>query len=143
MASQTVEITQDEKRAKIAEACGKVWHPEDQHAVESAKSGQTLGSFSCRYVIEYCKCGAHRMFTEMGGNRKWDWDSDHQEAPDYFNDLNACHEMEKVLVGDPYKLHNDAATYRRWNEYKALLNHNIHATAAQRAEAFGKALNLW
>lgn len=56
--------------------------------------------------------------------------------PNYFEDLNAMHEAEKTIkVTD------------KWRVYKYTLNlmpiDDIHATAAQRAEAFGKTLNLW
>lgn len=70
--------------------------------------------------------------------------------PDYFNDLNAVHELEKVLA-DRCK-ENDYWFFIRellgfsdaqsdWDEvdhFKA-----VHATAAQRCEALGKTLNLW
>ena len=51
--------------------------------------------------------------------------------PDYLNDLNAMHEAEKVL--------ND----HQWDDYICQLGHAMGATAAQRAEAFLKTLNLW
>ena len=59
--------------------------------------------------------------------------------PDYLNDLNAMHEAERTM-GDP----------QLWDEYQSYLSdamRNIgwiyHATAAQRAEAFLRTLNLW
>ncbi len=57
------------------------------------------------------------------------------EIPDYPNDLNAMHEAEKVLASR--------------DEYVVLLRkacggfNPVFATAAQRAEAFLKTLNLW
>lgn len=77
-----------------------------------------------------------RLRHRVDGN--WQWMN-----LDPFTDLNACHEMEKVLVGDLEKLHNDPMTYRRWHQYRALLEDNIHATAEIRAEAFGQTLGLW
>jgi hypothetical protein len=79
-----------------------------------------------------------------------------REIPDYLNDLNALHAAEKVLLSDD-------ATYSQRNFYASLLgsitlNDNgrgwqplsnddcfpiLHATAAQRAEAFLRTLNLW
>lgn len=74
-------------------------------------------------------------------------------VPDYLNDLNACHEMEKVLTEE-----------QRWKFgshlsnliFKGEMSTNddfapnelgcfelSHATAAQRAEAFLRTLNLW
>lgn len=62
--------------------------------------------------------------------------------PDYLNDLNAMHEAEKVLTT------RDASSYCKeiykitacpeWASFPV-----IHATAAQRAEAFLRTLNLW
>jgi hypothetical protein len=59
------------------------------------------------------------------------------QLPDYLNDLNAMHEAEKVLTKE-----------QRW-EYIGNLGTEeaftwtcLHATAAQRAEAFLKTLNL-
>lgn len=59
--------------------------------------------------------------------------------PDYFNDLNAIHELEKVL--------NSEQESDYW-EHLMQAHEYIQpwagcATAAQRAEALGKTLNLW
>jgi hypothetical protein len=54
-------------------------------------------------------------------------------VPDYLNDLNAMHEAEKAVKNV-------------WGKYVKQLNSIADpacATAAQRAEAFGKTLNLW
>lgn len=54
-----------------------------------------------------------------------------------FNDLNACHDMEKSLCSIDHWI--------RFEKYLAELGTKFiwHATAAQRAEAFGLTLNLW
>jgi hypothetical protein len=62
--------------------------------------------------------------------------------PDYLNDLNAMHEAEKILTHDQA----DSFTEFLWsqNADNVLVDSYIwHATAAQRAEALLKALNLW
>jgi hypothetical protein len=63
--------------------------------------------------------------------------------PDFLNDLNAMHEAEKVL------------TYEQWSRYVDYLIDGedstapyrgyeaIHATAAQRAEAFLRTIGKW
>ena len=60
--------------------------------------------------------------------------------PNYLNDLNAMHEAEKKLIGSRQKV-----TYL--DELMKILGYptfdSVHATAAQRAEAFLKTLNLW
>jgi hypothetical protein len=61
-------------------------------------------------------------------------------TPDYLNDLNAMHEAEKMLPSPSH-----------WISYSSFLEplcqdsvgFFIHATAAQRAEAFLRTLNLW
>lgn len=74
-----------------------------------------------------------------------------QNPPDYLNDLNAMHEAEKVLTNAQHEtfcaviLHLTAATEQTpyppldWNTVRCMMR----ATAAQRAEAFLRTLNLW
>jgi hypothetical protein len=64
---------------------------------------------------------------------------DCESPPDYCNDLNAVHEAEKVLLGD------DIETWLTYDKYLAEGDTKFtwHTTAAQRAEALGKTLNLW
>jgi hypothetical protein len=57
--------------------------------------------------------------------------------PDYFNDLNAVHELEKVMRPPKQE------TWCLWEGYCRRIEDDPHATAAQRAEAIGKTLNLW
>lgn len=58
--------------------------------------------------------------------------------PDYLNDLNAMHEAEVVII---------KSGYTAIRTYEDLLQKQIanivFATAAQRAEAFLRTLNLW
>jgi hypothetical protein len=59
--------------------------------------------------------------------------------PDYLNDLNACHEMEKALGPFGTKL---------WHDYTMLLGgimagEQVHAAAAQRCEAFLRTIGKW
>lgn len=106
-------MTQVEKRYAIAVACG--WRYKNSHAMWLAPNGQP-------------------GFT------------DH---PDYFNDLNACHEMEEILDGrqwDDYRLYKiPFVTGHTRSRRKDLpwQGDPLHATAAQRAEAFGLTLKLW
>jgi hypothetical protein len=58
--------------------------------------------------------------------------------PNYPGDLNAMHEAEKML--------NRESGYHEiggYGLYLVALEHNVSSTAAQRAEAFLKTLNLW
>jgi len=106
-------MTQEEKRIKIAEACGWVdlksqWH-------------------------------GYHMWKRPTGETNYGTKSDKNAClPDYFNDLNACHEMEESM------------TWEQGSQFNELLcdilppdQHIYHATAEQRAEAFGKTINLW
>ncbi len=68
---------------------------------------------------------------------------DVSQVPDYLNDLNACHEMEKVLT--------DAQAERFWNYLQdtdpdkdcPAGGYVFHATAPQRCQAFLRTLSLW
>lgn len=112
-------MTNEEKRIKIAEACG--WNEIEWHQLTNPREARERKLF-CRDT-QLHKCG---------------W------LPDYFSDLNACHEMEKVI-----KL---AQRRDYWNWLYRITEQGrmaepgwltTTATAPQRAEAFGKTLNLW
>jgi hypothetical protein len=65
-----------------------------------------------------------------------------QYVPDYLNDLNAMHEAEKMLKrGQLYKYMLNMQNVKGLGGNNQWLN--FRATAAQRAEAFLKTLNLW
>jgi hypothetical protein len=71
------------------------------------------------------------------------------ELPDYLGDLNACHEMEKVLTYEQAELFEDALCDIAKSANDVLKNSLqsksfiFHATARQRAEAFLRTLGLW
>ena len=103
-------LTDEEIRIKIAEACGwkfsKLAHPDSKPV-----------AVMC-WIAPGCE----------------DWQI--RRLPDYLNDLNAMHEAEKVL--NPTQLLRYAEDLM-----DKLGSHScIKATAAQRAEAFIKTLNL-
>jgi hypothetical protein len=63
--------------------------------------------------------------------------------PDYLNDLNAMHQAEKVLRKVMKPSDNDTIIGDRMHDYAEHINYAFDATAAQRAEAFLKTLNLF
>jgi len=80
------------------------------------------------------------------------------DLPDYLNDLNAMHEAEKMLTPQQWcgylghlatlgGFDRDIQTYDKDGGFTAdfvmLFRTMAHATAAQRAEAFIRTLNLW
>lgn len=77
------------------------------------------------------------------------------ELPNYLENLNAMHEAEKVLTDTQqgeYQTHLDKICFIPrngidWEAHMAGIgwNHDerVYATAAQRAEAFLRTLNLW
>ena len=75
------------------------------------------------------------------------WFADGTCLPNHFADLNACHEMEKVLdEKQEWKyLAKLVAQVSIGKEHTVSWNRErtYHATAAQRAEAFGLTLKLW
>jgi hypothetical protein len=113
-------LTRGQKRIKIAEACGwKIWH----NTVWTDRGG------------EYVQGWTPEMYAKKESA---------VTIPDYFEDLDACHEMEKTLKFDQYKL---------WLVQVAMICHKdgfgtevmsyVSATAEHRAEAFGETLKLW
>ncbi len=90
-------------------------------------------------TYDYCECGASKL--RQGIN--WEFDSE-QPDTDYFVSLDACHEMEKVLVG--YDPQVGGSQYGRYITFLQGITgwwRTPCATAAQRAEAFGLTLGLW
>ena len=84
------------------------------------------------------RCYGSRIFALWGDSPKPP--HMYEKVPDFINDLNAMHEAEKHLMD-----HANA-----WEDYCILLRRGyarpdgaIGSTAAQRAEAFLKTLNLW
>jgi len=77
------------------------------------------------------KCWGHKKHPNIG----------FEEIPDYFNDLNAVHELEKILTLSQFWSYAD--------RLNAMVDGSkgkdsyISATAAQRAEALGLTLKLW
>ena len=67
-----------------------------------------------------------------------------EAAQDYLNDLNAMHEAEKVLTrGQRVRFINELCGLVSVNWRPTSHFDSVHATAAQRAEAFLKTLGLW
>lgn len=67
-------------------------------------------------------------------------------APDYPNDLNACHEFEETVGGEDwnqYERHLRAITLRDSQEGTGLDRRLILAAARQRCEAFLRMKGLW
>jgi len=106
-------MTPEQKRIAIAEACG--W---------------------THYHLDLWVPPGTEDFSEL------DCDS----LPDYLSDLNAMHEAEKVLTEDqwgPYCVILNKIVCRIQCENTHTCGYTIAATAAQRAEAFLRTLNLW
>lgn len=130
-------MTNEAQRITIAEACGwtEITHTgfSDQGIRPKRKEGEP------RYGSLYRPAPS----PVENDRREWHW------IPDYLNDLNAMHEAEKVLTEDQGgefeeilericqdQLELDGTNH--WLRFRV-----AHATAAQRAEAFLKTLNLW
>ena len=119
-------MSPEKQRVAIAQACG--WKDCDINWLR--KPALLLGSkptFSDGKIISYLV---------------------DQTIPDYLNDLNACHQMEKTLtqeqmidysrhVGKAVTIHLPASR-AAWMDFKL-----INATAAQKSKAFLRTLDLW
>jgi hypothetical protein len=101
----------------------------------------------CGWTAEQDSNGYWRAVHKSTGNAVELWLSEQNVwsvgIPDYLNDLNACHEMEKVLIDKGVNA---------WWAYVAFINrHNptpfgsetaVNATAAQKSKAFLQTLGL-
>jgi hypothetical protein len=108
-------MTQEEKRIKLAEVAGftDIMLPMGFHQQMSDEKSK--------------QCGG-----------KWRF-----EIPNYFNDLNAVHELEEKL-DDSQKMLYVAKLSQILSPSKFPQSFRIlHATAEQRCEALGLTLNLW
>lgn len=124
-------MSPEEQCIAIAEACG--WH----------NCGIGLTGIPFGHEPDYQEKQRTTGYPQFG-----------KKLPDYLTDLNAMHEAEKVLT-EQFKFGdyiaalwvvtgNKPSSANFWTEknYKGF-ERCIHATAAQRAEAFLKTLGLW
>ncbi len=113
-----------------------VMSTKEQQIVAIAKACSVINP---RLALDYY--GEHVLVADIGAGTGL--------VPDYFNDLNAMHEAEKVLTISQqgvYTRHlmDICGTSGAWhNGATTTLNWFWHATAAQRAEAFLRTLDLW
>jgi len=125
----------EKQRIAIAKAC-------NLERIEPFRRATRKGDFAADGVrIMYCE-------SHMGGAGEW------VDLPDYLNDLNACHQMEKVLtkeqaqsysqfLGIAMKMPDVGYFTGQPNFSIAEWERLIMATAPQRCEAFLRTLNLW
>jgi len=124
-------MTQEEKRIKIAEACGAKWyHWAGDYWI-------TFEDWSMRSRCYKSDAPSNLLFARI-----------EYSTPDYFNDLNAMHDAETTLSDvqhNSYRMQlgvmirNDKGR----KDASMLSRRFLSSPAAQRAEAFGRALNLW
>ena len=98
---------------------------------------------ACGWKVSDAGWWSHDTLPDNGGA-----EPDH---PWYFSDLNACHEMEKSLNHDQAREYCSRVAAITGQEFAMkdgrgalpIIGAVLHATAAQRAEAFGLTLKLW
>jgi hypothetical protein len=118
-------MTPEQQRIAIAEACGidviyDAAGPKDRP--------------------EAWKTGYFTPTAAKQRRRSWPSSGVVKIIPDYLNDLNACHEMEKLLTVEQW------VSYWSFLEPLACRPNNtsiLHATAAQRCEAFLRTIGKW
>lgn len=97
--------------------------------------------------IAVAEAHGYKQYHEKGGTDRGitDWEGYDptgkfvifEDLPDYPNDLNAMHEAEKVLTNDQRE------DYMNWLGTCDTEWNSIHATAAQRREAFLRTIGKW
>lgn len=115
-------MTQEEKRIAIARTCGFLDVFKGSRNGKRHENGATLWGSKEPETANYS-----RTYVVL---------------PDYFNDLNAMYDAEEFIGGPTdyrwcgYMTHLDDVVGRRTGS-------RTHASASQRAEAFGRANSLW
>jgi len=107
------------------------------------KIAEAYGWTNCEYVASL---GLAKGFPPIGFYAPFAYNDGRCQLPDYLNDLNAMHEAEKSMDDATYgkyctNLNSIACMIQCGN--KSSCGYTVSATAAQRAEAFLKTLNLW
>lgn len=98
--------------------------------------------------IKLAEAAGWRLFSSFDNlwappKRGVEYDCDAYPLPDYFNDLNAVHELEEEL-DDSQKMLYVAKLSQILSPSKFPQSFRIlHTTAEQRCEALGLTLNLW
>jgi len=110
-------MTDEQMRIAIAEACER---PGPHWWCPGCLCEKSPVQVTCNETCTLCGAGV-------------EW----HDIPDYLNDLNAMHEAEKSLTEEQLEL------YTYWLSHSCGLGTYTRATAAQRAEAFLRTLNLW
>ena len=109
-------MTPEQQRIAIAEACG--WKNHDHPDVMQFKQGWTMPEQWCmdpKGVLRF-----------------------NHDRPNYPLDLNAMHDVEKVLTNEQLEVYCNILHKPNHGVYWA-----IHATASQRAEAFLRTIGKW
>ena len=106
-----MKLTNEQKHIKIAEACG--WRIVQANV----------------HTMHVWEPGAESP-ARLGLNLE-------DKLPNYFNDLNAMHEAEKILEVSQQKEYEQLVSDSTCTMFK------LHASARVRAECFGRTLNLW
>ena len=113
-------MTQEQQRIKIAEACGFTIGTKETSTWSILKNGRFHSCFS----------GKRLETATLADGLKY--------LPDYLNDLNAMHKAEKQLEAEDNHAYG-CYCFELYEKY----GNTVSLTAAQRAEAFLKTLNLW
>jgi len=112
------------------------------HDTMSPEAQRIATAMSLGWDEESARRGFETIVREQDG---YTYSQISTKLPDYLNDLNACHEFEKVLSTSPEYMQQHA-----FNNYAYLLiemcKHQcnaVSATAAQRCEAFLRTIGKW
>jgi hypothetical protein len=130
-------MTPEAQRIAIAEACG--WRKLPREDIEML--------WPCKEYVTKADVDLNAIGVSQGLVMSPPERSRHGSIPpDYLKDLNAMREAEKKLTEDKwpkYREHLRTAVLGPVRVVSQWCKADIHATAAQRAEAFLRTLNLW
>jgi len=137
-------LTDEEKRSKVAELCGAQWYVDFKSITLMRTEPSDEPSCTFRQVLVFCDEEGYWEDTDgrfhkvglyyAGGQCEHPRDGCGKGVPDYLNDLNACHEMEKRMSKEEKATYYAVLTWNPDGYYDPEVV--ISATARQRCKAF-------
>jgi hypothetical protein len=125
------DMKNEEQRIAVAEACGFNWI----HPWQSTSSGDEESPLLVLTKLPKYHCS---LYESNLGERFIG-----RDVPWFLVDLNAMHEAEKVLTSVQYWEFVEWLSKLIHMRHVDFVAHSTSATAAQRAEALLRTLNLW
>lgn len=134
-------MSPEAQRIAIAEVCGWTCIEHRDHSIKGP--GKWLSGMNPKPDEIVAVVDGETLEVRKPTEMDYGW----EDLPDYLNDLNAMHEAEKVLFAMDGFIQNEGHRTRYLDNLLKIcrggFHAGIHATAAQRAEAFLRSIGQW